>query len=1042
MPKFLSLKSVSTSCLGILLLATSGCQSTSSENTPPTKDRTRIVALYTINDSEPHKQADSITWEAADQSGTGLLPQIHSSHPASTTYSVTIDLRNPLGSDTLHLSLWKNQIRIMQLDYLAKDDKLDLASVPRYDELALEIHRSSNGSITSRDAFLEFYAKWLLAADSRTTHFPTDLPVGLTRDEVVRRALIEAAKDTLPLEELAKSWTLDLSEDSARMLMLELIASKTVTSKDSAELFPPPPIRITSILALDAPYVVAGGDPVQLSGEYRWSHGLGQVSLRAAILSGSDTIHSISIAGLPVPSPSDTQARLEPSAKLFATSATPAGDYDLVVSASDSEGHSANQALKFRVEQRAPLSPTIRLLAPADQAEIPFDDTLLAIRCLATTPQGKIDSVTINGIPTKQIDDSIWSGSLTLPPTGRQQSIVLRAWNSAGLSTTEVVTFARKRDSIGPILVWISPLDSSVVEYGVAKLTVRLKVDDLSGIDSVSANGFPMDSSQGEFRTTIPLRAAGTSTTIFVIAKDRAGNVSTSTTVVFRNIPPEDQPPAIRLVHPSTRVGTNLPFETDSIELKWVITSFWGIAPQSVRINGQLATNTSDSTWMIRLPLPPSGQPTSFTLVASTRNGTSAGDQVFVARGSDTIRPWAQLRSTIPPIPFDTASVLVKWQAGDNHKVDSVWIETSRLPPAVDSLYSSRIQLLVGANVVRLRIRDSTGNTFHDSLILERRPDSIRPTIVIADTPQTIEWTGRDSITLSLIVADNDSPSNVNIGGFSAQRIGDWIDLPINVGIAPPSYRAGRYQSRIPLYGGENLIIATASDPTGNHSTDTFKISVILKDRDGNAYQIRRMPDGRTWMTLNLRTKPTSEATLDCIRSDCQQFGANYSWVEALALPDQRHDSMLSGVAIKTPHQGICPDRWHIPSRVEWQQLFASSSDQQTSDSAHALKTDTGWTASPGYPGGLSYNGTNRYTEFLRSNGYRTQKTGPISGILYSQASFWLPESDTESKRATVELIAETIAQTPTWKSRLFGDPSGGYVPPFPVAVRCLADSD
>lgn len=98
--------------------------------------------------------------------------------------------------------------------------------------------------------------------------------------------------------------------------------------------------------------------------------------------------------------------------------------------------------------------------------------------------------------------------------------------------------------------------------------------------------------------------------------------------------------------------------------------------------------------------------------------------------------------------------------------------------------------------------------------------------------------------------------------------------------------------------------------------------------RDGKSYLIVPMGSQR-WMGANLRYRdsvktPNLASNTWCFEnweSYCSgPYGVLYSWTAAMDLPD---DVKADTVKLKLPHRGICPEGWHVPSKADWDTLFA-----------------------------------------------------------------------------------------------------------------------
>jgi uncharacterized protein (TIGR02145 family) len=81
--------------------------------------------------------------------------------------------------------------------------------------------------------------------------------------------------------------------------------------------------------------------------------------------------------------------------------------------------------------------------------------------------------------------------------------------------------------------------------------------------------------------------------------------------------------------------------------------------------------------------------------------------------------------------------------------------------------------------------------------------------------------------------------------------------------------------------------------------------------------------------------------------SSCASYGGLYMWAEAMDLPSICNSTFRDvGECIQaTPHQGICPNGWHLPGIDEWQQLTAwvEANDLPSSSGSLVDLASTSW---------------------------------------------------------------------------------------------------
>ena len=138
--------------------------------------------------------------------------------------------------------------------------------------------------------------------------------------------------------------------------------------------------------------------------------------------------------------------------------------------------------------------------------------------------------------------------------------------------------------------------------------------------------------------------------------------------------------------------------------------------------------------------------------------------------------------------------------------------------------------------------------------------------------------------------------------------------------------------------------------------TGFFNCGQQITDIDGNTYNTVQI-GSQCWMKENLNTGTmvlgaNNQANDSIIEkycysdntANCTTYGGLYQWQEMMNLPAS---CMTTDCAsqIKTPHQGICPNGWHIPTDNEFNtleqytvQVVASSATQYVCNTS-----TTGW---------------------------------------------------------------------------------------------------
>ena len=119
--------------------------------------------------------------------------------------------------------------------------------------------------------------------------------------------------------------------------------------------------------------------------------------------------------------------------------------------------------------------------------------------------------------------------------------------------------------------------------------------------------------------------------------------------------------------------------------------------------------------------------------------------------------------------------------------------------------------------------------------------------------------------------------------------------------------------------------------------------SEFVDIRDGQVYKTVQIGE-QVWMAqnLNYQTKKSwCGGGRDKTEGDCAIYGRLYTWAVAIGKTEDEcgygHNCDQGSGNV----QGVCPDGWHLPSKIEWETLFAAVGGQSTA--GLELKASSGW---------------------------------------------------------------------------------------------------
>lgn len=298
-------------------------------------------------------------------------------------------------------------------------------------------------------------------------------------------------------------------------------------------------------------------------------------------------------------------------------------------------------------------------------------------------------------------------------------------------------------------------------------------------------------------------------------------------------------------------------------------------------------------------------------------------------------------------------------------------------------------------------------------------------------TSEPIQYPGQSAIEiLSSAESSSETASSMTESSLSEENSSSEILSNSSSSYAKSS--SGELKSSSVVKSSSSIV----APPCKTETEDNCEYGTLVDDRDGQTYKTVKIGN-QIWMAENLNyayLQPTS--TLDssswCYDNDpenCKKYGRLYLWsatMDSAALfsedgaecgyfkeNEPEHKCSSAGFV-----QGICPEKWHVPSKKEYEKLLVNT--QILCKSSDGNQTDYGFDIQPG---GFYYAEPDCCSFYPWSEGRFFEYGGET-------AFLWLASEEAASK-AYCDLIHASNCKTdgPTWGAKFFA-----------YSVRCVKD--
>jgi len=224
-------------------------------------------------------------------------------------------------------------------------------------------------------------------------------------------------------------------------------------------------------------------------------------------------------------------------------------------------------------------------------------------------------------------------------------------------------------------------------------------------------------------------------------------------------------------------------------------------------------------------------------------------------------------------------------------------------------------------------------------------------------------------------VGDDPLPSSSSDAGIgisssssdtpSSSSSSEEIDYPSSSSNDEPSSSSAEPSSSSALSSSSSAVPSSSSSmPSSSSSSSVGKSSSSVGVICSANFKTTKIGT-QTWMAENLNCDVEGSKCLYNDPANCTKFGRLYNWVTAMNLMSTC-DAVDCSSLIQSPHRGICPSGWHIPSKEDWDVMSAYLG----SGGGAKLKARSGWVRLDAVGREFGYNGTDNYGFSALPGGY------------------------------------------------------------------------